>query len=625
MIDLTKVSEIRNVLNSKVIDKIEDELGRIIYEGWKKLIDSGIPPFKIFCKGEDLIDYKIYGNSEQEILPNEYQQVEYIEGTGTQYLEIDYIASNITNSKGTYQITNMTSALMLFGSRKDGNSNGYALNWGASTTPATYFNTYYSGGTAGLTKTQLSDGISTFEKKGRELYINAELIHTHAEVSAFTTPYKMIVFGCNSGGTISYFAKAKIFNLQFYDNDELKVDLIPCYRKSDNEIGMYDTITGTFYINKGTGTFAKGSDITPIPTPETPIEIESVGEKTSNLFDLQNATFTNSTGSLVERGLDYFIVESNSTATNSTPGSTAWSSGWVECRFNPFEYGKTYTISYDVEFIEKIVDYDFPKQFRVLLNDSDNNIFNSVEVYVNELNIPVHKSKTITINSFSKFVFTCNSSKVRISNFQIVEGDVEKEFEPYGYRIPVKVSNGTEEIKTNIYLKEPLRKFGDYVDYIDFKNKKVVRRIGNDFITFVNSKSSLSGSYTIFLTPINNKTYIENSGNTVNYTKGFAVSNKFLQNKKVYYDLLSNGGYIQTYKTSGGIDCLAYSFNDSSITTIEQAQEKIGDGFDVNYILATPTEEDIELPKIPTLKGTTIIEVDTKIQPSNMEVTYIGK
>ena len=45
----------------------------------------------------------------------------------------------------------------------------------------------------------------------------------------------------------------------------------------------------------------------------------------------------------------------------------------------------------------------------------------------------------------------------------------------------------------------------------------------------------------------------------------------------------------------------------------------------VCYILETPTEEDIELPNIPTFKGTTIIEVDTEIQPSNMEVVYKGK
>lgn len=38
--------------------------GNIVYEAWKKIIKSGIPPLSIFAKGEDLINYKIYGNTD---------------------------------------------------------------------------------------------------------------------------------------------------------------------------------------------------------------------------------------------------------------------------------------------------------------------------------------------------------------------------------------------------------------------------------------------------------------------------------------------------------------------------------------------------------------------------------
>lgn len=45
----------------------------------------------------------------------------------------------------------------------------------------------------------------------------------------------------------------------------------------------------------------------------------------------------------------------------------------------------------------------------------------------------------------------------------------------------------------------------------------------------------------------------------------------------------------------------------------------------IHYVLLTPIEQSIELPNIPTHRGTTIIEVDTTILPSNMEVVYKGK
>lgn len=38
-------------------------------------------------------------------------------------------------------------------------------------------------------------------------------------------------------------------------------DYVPCYRKSDNEIGVYDIVTDTFHTNSGTGTLVKGNDV----------------------------------------------------------------------------------------------------------------------------------------------------------------------------------------------------------------------------------------------------------------------------------------------------------------------------------------------------------------------------
>ena len=50
---------------------------------------------------------------------------------------------------------------------------------------------------------------------------------------------------------------------------------------------------------------------------------------------------------------------------------------------------------------------------------------------------------------------------------QLELGEAATEYEPY--RVPVTA---------NIYLDEPLRKIGDYADYIDFKGQRVVRKVG---------------------------------------------------------------------------------------------------------------------------------------------------
>ena len=55
------------------------------------------------------------------------------------------------------------------------------------------------------------------------------------------------------------------------------------------------------------------------------------------------------------------------------------------------------------------------------------------------------------------------------------------------------------------------------------------------------------------------------------------------------------------------------------VLSLPEEQKKI------YMILDVPTEETIELPDIQLNKGTNVIDVDTKIQPSNMEFIYEGR
>lgn len=56
-------------------------------------------------------------------------------------------------------------------------------------------------------------------------------------------------------------SKFKLHYLYVYNGLSLSMRLIPCYRKSDNEPGMYDIVNDVFYTNAGTGSFAVGPDV----------------------------------------------------------------------------------------------------------------------------------------------------------------------------------------------------------------------------------------------------------------------------------------------------------------------------------------------------------------------------
>ena len=56
-------------------------------------------------------------------------------------------------------------------------------------------------------------------------------------------------------------APMTLYYWKIWDDNNLLRDFVPCYRKSDGVIGLYDRVEGKFYTNKGTGTFLKGNDI----------------------------------------------------------------------------------------------------------------------------------------------------------------------------------------------------------------------------------------------------------------------------------------------------------------------------------------------------------------------------
>lgn len=190
------------------------------------------------------------------------------------------------------------------------------------------------------------------------------------------------------------------------------------------------------------------------------------------------------------------------------------------------------------------------------------------------------------------------------------------------YKVSVSVRSLNSEIEpqtVNIYLDEPLRKIGDYADIIDYDGLKVVRKIKKETITEIGAMSGDVTTYKRFTTPISAKPLLTDSGTSA---KGMAISNKFQSIFVEYKNLGEYGGVIMPYITTAKKNTVALTFTDSRIKTLEKAQSAIGDGFEVCYILSDPIDENLNLPKLPQFKGTTIYEVQTEVPPSGIEVCY---
>ena len=77
----------------------------------------------------------------------------------------------------------------------------------------------------------------------------------------YMSPKNLYLFGYNAGGVYSTalsVLKMKLYSLTMWDNNQMIHNYIPAKRNSDNTLGIYDTVTGTFLTNAGSGAFVAG-------------------------------------------------------------------------------------------------------------------------------------------------------------------------------------------------------------------------------------------------------------------------------------------------------------------------------------------------------------------------------
>lgn len=223
------------------------------------------------------------------------------------------------------------------------------------------------------------------------------------------------------------------------------------------------------------------------------------------------------------------------------------------------------------------------------------NFFDNNKIWLSQSVIPVNASE----NFDKDITVPTNAKSIRISFAK----DNEEEFEI------------NEFYTTSIYLDEPLRKIGEYADYIDFKNKKVIRNVYKESI-IPSYVSSNTGTYTGFLADITKVPKEYSLASEKN--NGICLSDTHKYMNVVYKNTNQYSNICGIYKTTTNVYRVVFTMGDSSIKTLEQVLTVLPK-IDILYPLETVIEENIDLPQI---NGNTI-KILTKTSPSNIEVTYI--
>jgi hypothetical protein len=215
-------------------------------------------------------------NPQPGTLPAEYQQVEYIESTGTQYIKTNDIATSIDKVVAELSFSTIMDSFVCGNADINGSTDSYSyifisLSPGTKGSKLQYKynlgNTWLSGGSTPI-KDKKYVIESYFSPKRQYLKIDDNIAISSEYADELIAEGKFQIFKSNTTWTS---------NIRLYDmaieKDSIQIrKFIPCYSTTSvtdvndkecpkNTIGLYDTVGGKFYTNQGTGEFLKGADV----------------------------------------------------------------------------------------------------------------------------------------------------------------------------------------------------------------------------------------------------------------------------------------------------------------------------------------------------------------------------
>lgn len=347
------------------------------------------------------------------------------------------------------------------------------------------------------------------------------------------------------------------------------------------------------------------------PTPDTPVDVECVGEKTKNLFDIDSY------------------------------GEYKDSQGYEYIDISNLEIGTKYTISSNDKLVFKIntgVGSSVNANGGTQATRVTNFTFTFTETYKSIGRLYIMTSKTWVSET---------KENLMSQNIQLTESDTVLPYEPYGYKIPITVSgsnltnpkswvSATYANGVNVNTSNYITSVGENYIEADLPTWKGIASEEFDVsevsvIGFKINKNSIVDDYETYqcvLTEWNE--FGEKLGYKLLRGTGIADTeqvfrkgidfNHIIGAKYCRFGVVSRANAINNLriydffitKDNTATDYEPYH---EPITTNIYLDEPLGEGQSINY------KKD-GLPTIPTFKGTSILNADTTIQPSNAEITY---
>lgn len=177
--------------------------------------------------------------------PLGYKRVEYLESTGTQYIDTGIKPTISQKYEIKYSVSDITTNQVIFGTRTSGIFQ--------TSTNQIYLNINDN-------KKRFFAGNIVTENDIQINIIQTDIFTANSGNYDSTGTKNFFIFALNNIDTPAALVTARIYSFKIYDNDVLVRDYIPVLNEN-NVAGLYDLVNKQFYGNSGTGSFQYGNII----------------------------------------------------------------------------------------------------------------------------------------------------------------------------------------------------------------------------------------------------------------------------------------------------------------------------------------------------------------------------
>lgn len=185
-------------------------------------------------------------------------ELEYIESTGTQFIDTGFVPNNNTRVVIDFEIISQPINVYytIFSSRSNSYSDAYCVfSQNITDAPNTILDCYGTNRDIALQYSLI--GRHVIDKNKNNVILDNTIIYQH-DYNEFNAVCELRLLADNKpdGGDGHYFV-GKLYSCQIYDNDVLIRDCIPVKYKNGT-ICLFDKVRRKYLLNKGTGEFIAG-------------------------------------------------------------------------------------------------------------------------------------------------------------------------------------------------------------------------------------------------------------------------------------------------------------------------------------------------------------------------------